>query len=208
MTSQSSKQPEFDAIQDDLDTLCKRIVGTLRPADPGSHEPNVLWLRLLLKPHIDRLAELERKRGACEVCWTVSWEPIKKESDADGVNTIGPDHLARCGYCWHEKAYQDRLATVEKERDKYKQWLTESEQTGRDNLVKLAACEARLAQMEADLTIARVWNQKQNLVNDNLTRKLAQAEQVVEAMDSIADAAEWIRITALQTAHDAEKETP
>lgn len=59
-----------------------------------------------------RVKELELKRGACEVCWTVSWEPIEKREDADGVNTIGPDQLARCGYCWHEQTFRKHLATA------------------------------------------------------------------------------------------------
>ena len=60
-----------------------------------------------------RLLELERQRGACEVCWTASWEPIEKMEDADGVNTIGPDQLARCGHCWMKLKLEQRLAQAE-----------------------------------------------------------------------------------------------
>ncbi len=62
----------------------------------------------------EKVKELERKRGACEVCWTVSWVPIEKHEDANGVNTIGPDQLARCGYCWLEK----KIKLIQEHADK------------------------------------------------------------------------------------------
>ena len=62
----------------------------------------------------DRVGKLEQERDrllhqvkqiACEVCFTTSWIPIQDKADADGVNTIGPDQLARCDYCWLQKHY-------------------------------------------------------------------------------------------------------
>ncbi len=70
------------------------------------------------KEKADKVKELERKRGACEVCWTVSWEPIEKIEDANGVNTIGPDHLSRCGYCWMKKRLEERIKELEIENNK------------------------------------------------------------------------------------------
>jgi len=51
------------------------------------------------------LQEAHRNRGACEVCWTVAWEPIEKIEDADGVNTASQGELVRCGTCWQDKQY-------------------------------------------------------------------------------------------------------
>ena len=141
-----------------LDALRQRLEAMTAALEIASHERthhclNPVAVRQIVVDAdtlLDRLAALERKRGACKVCWTVSWEPIEKPEDADGVNTIGPDHLARCGYCWHQKAYQDNQKAYQD---------------------KLAACEAKLQDY--------IGLSNDMMVLDTTRQRLAQAERVV-----------------------------
>lgn len=81
-----------------------------------------------------------RERGACEVCWTNSWMPIEKREDADGVNTIGPDQLARCEHCWMQQAYQQREATLQQHADALAEAL-EATKTALDDWMNTYASE-------------------------------------------------------------------
>jgi hypothetical protein len=77
--------------------------------DHETLSPTGRWVKYA--DHARIVADL--RRGSCEVCWTNSWEPIARKEDADGVNTIGPDNLARCGFCWHQQAWQKKIAELE-----------------------------------------------------------------------------------------------
>lgn len=89
-----------------------------RPPDiPFNHGQSLVAVEVVKATDYERLvAELARRTGcACDVCWTMSWEPIEKKDDANGVNvkTDPNGYLARCGYCWHEQAWQRKLTAAE-----------------------------------------------------------------------------------------------
>lgn len=46
-------------------------------------------------------------KGACEVCWTISWEPVKQD-DTDAI-ADGHGGWMRCSYCWHLESWLPRL---------------------------------------------------------------------------------------------------
>lgn len=54
----------------------------------------------------------EDRLGACEVCWTNSWEPVEAEKECDASHPHEGEHV-RCGYCWLHQAYLEVRAELD-----------------------------------------------------------------------------------------------
>ncbi len=89
--------------------------------------------------------------NACEVCWTNSWMPIEKESDADGVNILREPNgnIARCDHCWQHEFWR-----------KQNEWLNE----GIALLMAVMNGRGLIAKDSAEMKVYEEWRKRGRII--------------------------------------------